>query len=309
MTKRTLLPLALLAAVSVIFVLFVGATSQKPEPISVHRNIFYVDKSQNPFQQLDLYVPEGEGPFPVVVWIHGGAWVAGDKNHPLAVPLMVSQGFAVASINYRLAQHEPHPAQINDCKEAVRWLRKHAAQYKLDPNKIGAWGHSAGGHLTALLGTTGDIAVIAEGNEPKDEKRETAVQAACDWAGPTDFASIPKQQGPDAELDFNDPNGPLAILMAGNSQAARNGASPVNRLSSDDAPLLIVHGKRDTVVPSAQSSELADKMTAAGLKVECLIVPDEGHTLSSRTAVERTIEFFKKNLQSSPDSPTPAKVR
>lgn len=309
MTKKTLLPVVLIAAVSIPVVLIVGAANRKPEPIMVHSDLFYVDNSHNPFQQLDLYVPQGEGPFPVVVWIHGGAWVAGDKNHPPAVPLLVSQGFAVASINYRLAQHEPHPAQINDCKQAVRWLRRHAAQYKLDPNRIGAWGHSAGGHLTALLGTTGDIAAVGDGNEPKDPTRETAVQAACDWAGPTDFASIASQQGANAELDFNDPTGPLAILMTGKSPAERNGASPVNRLSADDAPLLIVHGKRDTVVPVAQSSELADKMKPAGLQVECLIVPDEGHMLSSRTAVERTIEFFKKNLQSGPGSPAPAKVR
>lgn len=309
MTKRTLLLLAVIAAVCLPVVLLVRASTQKPEPSTVHSNLFYVDNSHNPFQQLDLYVPEGAGPFPVVVWIHGGAWVAGDKNHPRALPLLVSQGFAVASINYRLAQHEPHPAQINDCKNAVRWLRKHADRYRLDPNKIGAWGHSAGGHLTALLGTTGDIAAVDEGNEPKDPKRETAVQAACDWAGPTNFASIAAQQGPDAELDFNDPHGPLAVLMTGKSKAARNGASPVNRLSADDAPMLIVHGKRDTVVPVEQASELDDKMKAAGLQVECLIVPDEGHTLSSRTAVERTIEFFKKSLQSSPGSPTPAKVR
>lgn len=306
MTKKTLVLLALITAVSLPLVVLVSASKQKPEQFTVHKDLPYVDKSQDPFQQLDLYLPEGEGPFPVIVWIHGGAWVAGDKNHPPAVPRLASEGFAVASINYRLAQYAPHPAQINDCKAAVAWLRKNAEKFKLDPNRIGAWGHSAGGHLTALLGTTGDIASVDQGQEPKDAKRETAVQAACDWAGPTDFESLPSQQGPDAELDFNDPHGPVAVLMAGKSPSAREAASPVNRLSADDAPLLIVHGKRDTVVPAAQSTELNEKMKAAGMSVECLIVDNEGHSLSSSEAVERTVAFFKKHLKM---SPAPTEVR
>lgn len=298
MKSKNLAILALVFSGVIPVLVYLGAASkQTPKIPDIHKDVFYVEGSQNPFQQLDLYIPtQGKGPFPVIVWIHGGAWIAGDKNHPPAIQPLTEKGFAVASLNYRLAQHTPHPAQINDCKAAILWLRKHAAEYNLDVTRIGAWGHSAGGHLTALLGTTGDILEFKDDGNIIDPSRSTAVQAAVDWAGPTDFDTIASHQGPNAKLDFSDPHGPVAVLLAGKSPSVRTAAGAVSHLSKDDPPLLLVHGKEDDVVPAEQSVELCDKMKALGMQVDCLIIPSEGHALSTDKAFERTLEFFEKYL-------------
>lgn len=111
--------------------------------------------------KLDLVLPDAPSakPAPLVVYIHGGAWISGDKS-PTHAPAVLGPQYAVASVNYRLAQQAPFPAQIHDCKAAVRWLRAHAATYSIDPHRIGAWGSSAGGHLAALLGTSGGVAEL-----------------------------------------------------------------------------------------------------------------------------------------------------
>ena len=154
-----------------------------PPGVKALRDLPYVENGHER-QKLDLYLPEkATGPLPVVVWIHGGGWQAGNKDHCRALPF-VSKGFAAASINYRLSQHAKFPAQIDDCKAAIRWLRAHASQYQLDPNHIGVWGESAGGHLVALLGTTGGKEFSPPGPNAKQSDK---VQAVCDWYGPTDF--------------------------------------------------------------------------------------------------------------------------
>src|SRR4029077_7199543 len=119
--------------------------------------------------KLDLYLPKSaDGPLPLVVWVHGGAWRAGSKEQTPAL-FLLTRGYAVASINYRLSQHARFPAQIEDCKAAIRWLRAHAEEYNLAPDHFGAWGASAGGPLVALLGTSGDVKEL-EGHEgPPDE--------------------------------------------------------------------------------------------------------------------------------------------
>ena len=122
------------------------------------RDLTYAVQDDKPLT-LDLYLPPGTGPHPLVVWVHGGAWYEGSKEHCPAVPL-TGRGYAVASINYRLSREALFPAQIHDCKGAIRWLRAHAIGYGLDAGRIGAWGESAGGHLVALLGTSGDIAEL-----------------------------------------------------------------------------------------------------------------------------------------------------
>ena len=129
--------------------------AQKPrEAVKIIRDLQYVEGG-HARNRLDLYLPEAvEGRRPVIVWIHGGAWYAGSKNDPSPAVPATEKGYAVASINYRLSQHAIFPAQIEDCKAAIRWLRANAAKYHLDPDHIGVWGASAGGHLVALLGTT-----------------------------------------------------------------------------------------------------------------------------------------------------------
>ena len=133
----------------------------------VFRDLTYVEGGHER-NRLDLYLPEkAEGRLPLIVWIHGGAWYAGSKTDPSPAMAMVGKGYAVASINYRLSQHAVFPAQIEDCKAAIRWLRANAGKYNLDPERIGVWGLSAGGHLVALLGTAGGVKQWEPRREPR----------------------------------------------------------------------------------------------------------------------------------------------
>src|SRR5262249_12628746 len=148
----------------------------------IHRDLPYVTGGHQR-QTLDLYLPSAEQPVPLIIWIHGGAWRVGSKEDDLPLDYL-AQGCAVASINYRLSQHALFPAQIEDCKAAVRWLRANATRFKLDPQRFGAWGPSAGGHLAALLGTTGAVRAFEVGANLVVSSR---VQAVVDYFGPTDF--------------------------------------------------------------------------------------------------------------------------
>jgi acetyl esterase/lipase len=140
--------------------------------------------------KLDLYLPgdrpEPNKPLPLIIWVHGGAWQGGSKENCPARSF-VQKGYAVASINYRLSQHAIFPAQLQDCKAAVRYLRANADKYSIDPNRFGAWGASAGGHLVALLGTAGDVNDFDKGPSLRVSSK---VQAVCDFFGPTDFLKI-----------------------------------------------------------------------------------------------------------------------
>ena len=138
--------------------------------------------------RLDLYLPEKvKGRLPVVVWIHGGAWMEGSKDDCPAVPF-AAEGCAVASINYRLSQHAIFPAQIQDCKAAIRWLRANADKYHLDPDHIGVWGASAGGHLVALLGTTAAVKEFEGRGGNLDQS--SRVQCVLDWYGPSELTMM-----------------------------------------------------------------------------------------------------------------------
>ena len=143
--------------------------------------------------KLDVYWDEtAEGTMPLIVCVHGGGWTEGSKDWCPALR-MVKSGYVAASINYRLSQHAPFPAQIHDCKAAIRWLRAHAKDYHIDPKRIGVWGGSAGGHLVALLGTTGGNKEL-EGSVGGNMEQSSRVQAVCDFFGPTDLFDFYKDK-------------------------------------------------------------------------------------------------------------------
>src|SRR5436190_15600564 len=210
---------------------------------SVTRDLPYVTNG-HPRQKLDLYLPAAGESRPLVVWIHGGAWKGGDKGQNPAMPL-VQRGFAVASINYRLSQEAHFPAQLEDCKAAIRWLRAHAADYRINRDRFAAWGISAGGHLAALLGTTGDEDAFDKGENAGTSSR---VQCVVDWAGPTDFEELGKTYTA-AERDA--PDSPITQLLGGpipqRLELARL-ASPIRHIRPGAPPFLIMHGERDTLV-------------------------------------------------------------
>ncbi|MCS7167642.1 MAG: alpha/beta hydrolase [Gemmatales bacterium] len=263
-----------------------------PPDTQVLRDLEYVPEGHER-HKLDLYLPQkANKPMPLIVWIHGGGWRGGSKDNPPTLWL-AERGYALASINYRLSQHATFPAQIHDCKAAIRWLRAHASKYDIDPNRIGVIGASAGGHLAALLGAGGDIPEL-EGNLGLT-KVSSRVQAVCDIFGPTDFLRF--------EPMNRDPKSVLAQLLGGTVEEKKELArlaSPVTHASKDDPPFLILHGTADKVVPLAQSEYLENALRGAGVEVTLIRIDNAGHggPQFNTPEIRKTIsDFFDKHLR------------
>jgi len=263
--------------------------------VQAQHNLPYVSNPHER-QHLDLYLPATTKPAPLILWVHGGAWRAGSKEDK--VPLeYLADGYAVASINYRLSQHAVFPAQLEDCKAAVRWLRAHAEQFKLDPHRFGAWGRSAGGHLVALLGVTGGRSEFTVGEHLDLSDR---VQAVVDYFGPTDFLQMDLQRPPDGMI-HNTPDSPESQLVGGfivdhPDRVAR--ANPITYVTREVPPFLIVHGDQDPVVPHHQSELLVAALQQTGADVTLYTVKGGGHggfTDPQLAQVTRT--FLAQHLQ------------
>ncbi|HEY3415690.1 MAG TPA: alpha/beta hydrolase, partial [Armatimonadota bacterium] len=196
-------------------------------------------------------------------------------------------------IDYRFSKDAPFPAQIHDCKAAVRWLRANAGRYGLDWQHIGVWGTSAGGHLAALLGTTGGVKDL-EGNEGNLDQ-SSQVQAVCDFYGPTDLATLSDPQRRD------DPQDAVALLLGGpvndNLDKAK-AASPITYVDKSDPPFLIMHGERDPVVPVSQSKLFYEVLQNAGVESTLRLLPRAGHGFRLTQEIRlQIIAFFAKHLQ------------
>ena len=249
-------------------------TNLVPVGTVVHRDLAYVPGGHER-QKLDLYLPRAAGPLPLIVWIHGGAFRMGSKVD--RVPFeMLEQGYAIASLNYRLSQHALFPAQIEDCKAAVRWLRAHAETYGLDPLHFAAWGESAGGHLAAMLGTAGHERNFDVGEHLEHSSH---VQAVLDFFGPTDFLQMDAHRLPEGMV-HDAPDSPESQLVGGPIQdrpAEVARANPVTYVTSEAPPFLIVHGDRDPLVPYHQSVLLAEALRAASVPCRFYTVAGAGH--------------------------------
>jgi acetyl esterase/lipase len=268
---------------------------QQPEgepALQTHRNLEYI-VGGHARNKIDLYLPaKADHPLPVIVWIHGGGWYEGSKENCPAVPF-VTKGYAVASINYRFSQHALFPAQIEDCKAAIRWLRANAKRYNLDAGHIGVWGASAGGHLVALIGTTGNVKKLEGTGGNLDQS--SRVQCVVDWFGPTDFTKMGGWQ--------DKPDSPMARLLGGpvrDRQELATKANPITYISKDSAPFLIMHGEEDKLVPMNQSELLDRALRKAGVESTLVRIPGNGHggpgftTPENRKKIE---EFFEKHLK------------
>mgnify|MGYP000243088367 CR=1 FL=1 len=277
-----------------------------PPGVIALRDLEYARIDGRPLK-LDLYLPPaGNTPAPVIVWIHGGAWRAGNKNRCRALYL-ASDGFAVASIQYRLSTEAIFPAQIHDCKAAIRFLRARAAGFGLDPTRIGVWGGSAGGHLAALLGTTGGMAGL-EGDVGGHTAQSSRVQAVVDFCGPSLLAE--DQLGHVRPERADQARGAVEALLGGDpreKQALARLASPALHASPDDAPFLIVHGRQDPLVPLRQSEILAEALRAAGVPVCLHVLEDQGHGIPLDDDLrERIRAFFRSHLRGPASAPVPA---
>ncbi len=235
-------------------------------------------------------------PLPVLVFIHGGGWRGGDRfgSLPRLAPF-AQRGYFCASIEYRLSGEAIFPAQIEDCKCAIRFLRAQCGKYHLNPGKIGVWGSSAGGHLVALLGTSGGVAALeGTGGWPEQSSR---VQAVCDWYGPADLLNTEGL----SQIRHGAPGSPEALLLGG-SVAERKElaalASPVTHVSADDPPFLIMHGDQDRTVPIRQSELLYDALKKAGVDATFVTIPGAGHGFGQTPGIMGTVvEFFDKRLK------------
>ena len=243
-------------------------------------------------QKMDVYFPEAGGPWPALVYIHGGAWMEGDKSGAAAFARsMTAQGYLFVSVNYRLYPPATFPAMIQDVKCAVRSLRANAAQYNLDPNRIAAMGASAGGHLAALLGTTDPSAGWDVGEYPDQSSR---VQAVISLAGVMDLS----RDFPNADIE--------TFKRVGFGEHNVLEASPITHVTPDDPPFLLIHGDQDTVVPVEQSQLMYDRLVQTGVPAQLLIVQNAGHSMIGPDGASRPslgeihqiiVEFLAQHLK------------
>ncbi len=295
-----------------------------PEGTKAHRDLAYVENGDER-HKLDLFVPEkANGPLPLIIWVHGGGWQNGSKEGcPPLRDGYTERGYAVASINYRLSGHAVFPAQIEDCKAAIRWLRAHAKEYNLDPQRFGVWGSSAGGHLVALIGTSGDVKEFDVGANLNQSSR---AQAVCDYYGPTDLTVFVTTPGYESHAGADAPEGKLigGAVMENKDKAAR--ANPIEFVSKDDPPFLIVHGDADRTVPINQSQLLFEALRKSGVSAHLHTIHGAGHgqgfggpeiepmvsafferVLNSKTPVAPEVEAKTSESQASTSPAQPAR--
>jgi acetyl esterase/lipase len=244
---------------------------------------------------MDLRVPDGPGPHPVILYLHSGAWITGDRFGGAAIR-QATRGYAVASIDYRLAPDHIWPSQIEDCKAAIRWLRANAARFNLDPNRIGVFGASAGGHLAAILGTSGGVDAL-EGVAHGNAQFSSRVKAVVDFYGPTDLLRLQEQKLPCIPLDANSPNMPPSLLMGCAIQQCREKtatANPITYVTPDDPPFLIVHGMHDCLVPWKQSVILQEALEQAGVQSQLVLIPhgEHGGRAFAEAQYEKLVDDF-----------------
>lgn len=273
-----------------------------PGGVKAFRDVTYQQLPGYRPQALDIYVPAGKGPHPLVLYIHGGGWMAGHTRHsgafsdwPKVLAALAAEGFTVASLEYRLSAEARFPAQLQDANAALRFLRGHAARYGIDPARVALWGGSAGGHLTALTALTCRDTGLdpAAGND-------ACVQGAVTWYGVYDFA------GMNATPDGN-AAGSRLLGCDGPCPADKiRAVSPVTYVDAKDPPFLLIHGDEDKTVPVAQSHLGEARLKAAGVPVEAIYIPHVDHSFiggtpaethaASMQALNATFAFFHKVL-------------
>ncbi len=286
-----------------------GTTPTPTTPAPTTAAATYTDvvyASLSSAQKLDVYVPEGAGPFPAVILIHGGGFMMGDKGGEVSLAkALTAKGYVAVSVNYRLSGEAVFPAQVKDIKAAVRFIRAKAATYRINPLKIGSWGGSAGGNLSAMLGTTGGVAEL-EGSELGNSSESSRVLASVDWFGPINFLAM------DAEalalgftINTNGATSPESKYLGSTvptvpDLAAK--ANPANYITSDDAAFFIQHGSADKNIPYTQSvnfhQALVNVKGADLASYELLAGAGHGTSEFSTTAnLDKVIAFLDKHLK------------
>jgi acetyl esterase/lipase len=221
----------------------------------------------SPAEKLDIYLPDyGDGPFPVIISIHGGGFMYGDKADEQLNPMLkgLNHGYAIVSINYRMSGEAIFPANINDVKAAIRWVKANAAEYKFSPKRIALWGGSAGANLAALAGTSGDVKEL-EDMSMGNANQSSRVMAVVDWFGPTNFLLMDEQlkETGNGKPDKSEANSMLSKVLGQKITEIPEKvkmANPESYITSDDPPFLIQHGTKDPIVPTQQSVLFYEKL-------------------------------------------------
>lgn len=265
-----------------------------PPTVKVQKNIEYA-KVDGRSLRLDIYSPRKvQGKLPVVVSIHGGGWDSFSKYF-CPIGHMATQNLAVVSINYRLSGAAIFPAQIHDCKGAIRWLRANSEKYNLDGDHIGIFGVSSGGHLALLLGTTADNHEM-EGNTGGNLGFSSRVQCVCTLYAPTELNQLVSD--PKFEAAHN---GRVAQLLGGDVAQNKNralAASPITYMNNNCPPVFLIHGAKDTLVSPEQSKIFYDSALKAGAEAKLKIVPSEDHGFYPSPPLEEEIyKFFNWHLK------------
>jgi acetyl esterase/lipase len=272
----------------------------------IWRELFYAQPFGFRALTLSLAVPAGEGPRPVVIYIHGGGWMQGHPHsmHPNLAAMnivdhLLAAGYAVARISYRLSGEGKFPTQIQDCKAALRYLAHHAGLFGIDPGRMAALGESAGGQLALLLGLETPAEFEGEEGMPGPTP---ALRAVIDWYGLTDFASLDAQSLPHARFVHDTPDSASGRLIGGriseHPEAARR-ASPITWVSAGAAPTLIQHGVNDSVVPPGQGESLYTALHAAGAIAEWHPIENADHCFiggDTTPIMPRVLAFLGRHL-------------
>ncbi len=285
------------------------AATEEPMPkLNITRDIAYGDRNE-PAHKLDLYKLDGDDQVrPLLVWIHGGGWRAGSRGK-VPIRRIVESGFALASISYRFSDKATFPAQIHDCKGAIRFLRANAARYGYDADWIGVAGSSAGGHLALLVGTAGGVKDL-EGDVGGNLDQSSTVQAVVDYFGPSDFVLRGKTQ---PEKAYSEKAGSFALL-GGRATGKVDPeleklASPAQYVNDRSPPLLMLHGEKDTQVLIDQSERMLDLYRAVGRPAELIRVSEGGHggmVFFMDENYDRVERFFLSNRKRFSQQPTAA---
>ena len=303
--------------ISILLLLLGQGCQPKKNKITVIKDLEYATyKHQGETKSLllDIYLPQKRiEPSPLLIYIHGGGWREFSKEI-CPGEIVAQKGWAIACINYRFSTEAIFPAQIHDAKGAVRWLRANAQQYNLDPERFGAWGASAGGHLSALLGTSEGVAAL-EGDRGNLEY-SSGVEAVSNWYGPTDFTEVTPA--------FTEPISPevlkkyrgkpwylytvVTTQLLGGSVAKNvelaQAANPITYIDPQDPPFMVLHGDLDKIVPVSQSEILVTALQSHQVPVTFIRKPEMTHSYEGENGerfdpelIDLTLNFFKETLQ------------
>jgi acetyl esterase/lipase len=266
----------------------------------------------SPAHRLDIYLPdEADGPFPVILSIHGGAFMECDKADGQVMPMLegLKRGYAVVAVNYRLSGEAKFPAQIHDVKAAVRWIRAEAARYGFDPSRIAAWGGSAGGYLATMLGVTSGVKEL-EDLSLGNAEQSSDVQCVVDWYGPTDFLKLDDWLNasgltPRPGMEHNAPHSPESLLLGEQITKVPDlvkAANPETYITPATPPFFVQQGTTDTVIPVQCSINLAARLAqvAGSDTVQLELLEGADHAdprFEAADNVQKVLDFLDKHLR------------